>query len=198
MLRDDVPVSKLDNYGEITGAIQLVQASQPGKITIEGKEYPFCTLVVDTLGEYCRVLERAAKGSSEQATLPQWYLTVERCRNTTRLMRDLRDKGINVVFITHEQYLKEGEINVVQGLPDLPGKELPTDLPKLVDVVAHLRVRPGEKGPIRELVAEPHGFFIGRDRRGLIQGALPIDLKDQAGLQKMLVEKGGAHHNCGG
>jgi hypothetical protein len=194
MIKDDVLISHPENYAEVLGLLQIAQSSTPGSVVLDGQRYPFCSLIVDTTAEMSRTFEKSAKGSKEQATLPEWYLTVERTRNVTRSLRNLAPKGFNIVFITHEQYVKS-EVEVYQGLPDMPGKELPNDLPKLMDVVGHLRWNQTQNGLVRELVCEPHGVYVGRDRRGLIS-RFNIDLKDARGLEKLLVEKGGAHHVC--
>lgn len=195
MLKDDILITTPETYADVLGLLQLAQGSKPGVVKLDDVVHKYCTLVIDTSGEMSRVFEKSARGVKEQATLPEWYLTVERSRNILRQTRNLaRDKGINVVVIAHEQYVKS-ELEVYQGLPDMPGKELPIDMPKLYDVVGHLRWRQTADGLMRELVCEPHGVFVGRDRRNRIS-TLTINLKDAAGVEKMLVEQGGAHHVC--
>jgi hypothetical protein len=196
LLRDDILVSSPESYSDVLTLLQLAQRFPAIKLS-DGKEYQYCTIVIDTAGEMARVFERSARGGKEQATLAEWYLTVERCRNVLRHTRNLaRDKGINVVVIAHEQYIKS-ELEVYQGLPDMPGKELPIDTPKLYDIVGHMRWRQTANGLVRELVCEPHHIFVGRDRRGVLT-TLEVDLRDPKRLEKLLVEKGGVRHVCDG
>jgi hypothetical protein len=193
-LRDDIIVSRPENYAEVLALLQIAQQATPGVVKLGNAEYPFCTLVVDTTTELARLFERSARGGKEQASLAEWYLTVERTRNVLRALRNLSTRGLNVVFVTHEQYIKS-ELEVYQGMPDMPGKELPNDVPRLMDVVAHLTWKQTANGLVRELVCEPHGVYIGRDRRNLIT-RMVVDFKDHRGVEKMLVEKGGAKHCC--
>jgi len=194
MLRDDVAISQPESYADILGLVQAVDASKDGKITLADRSFNCCSIIIDACGEMCRVIEGTAKGSKEQATLPEWYLTIERFRKIARQLRNARQKGFNVVFISHEQYITDA-VGALVGRPDLPGKELPVDLPQLIDIVGHLTVKPSERGLERILTCEPVGVFIGRDRRGKI-GKLTVDFKDPAATAKMLVEQGGAVHIC--
>ncbi|SRR6266852_929520 len=198
MIKDDILVSSPESYAEVVGLVQAAVSSPPGKVTLAGKQYSYCSIIVDTTGELARVFEGTKMGTEKpRANFGEWYLIVERFRNVTRELRNLRDKGINVVFLAHEQYLKQAEIEVIAGLPDLPGKELPTDLPKLCDIVGHLRYQQTATGTVRQLVCEPSGVFIGRDRRGILKTHV-IDLHDKAGTEKFIVEQGGANHICQG
>jgi DNA polymerase III delta prime subunit len=166
---DDRPVqiTTIESYADIMALVQVVQAAPTTHIKLSSKEFPCKTIVVDTVGEYARIIIGSAKGTKETATLPDWGVMVERVRNTTRALRNARDKGFNIVFICHEQYLTQSETSMVLGMPDLPGKELPNDLPKLCDVVCRMRVRRNPKGELeRILVTAPDGQFIGRDRFG--------------------------------
>lgn len=170
ILFPNIRVSKPENYGDIVKLLGVAQKITPEyMVAMDGQQFTARTIVMDTVGEFCRVLINSAKGSREQAQLQDWGLSIERARNITRQMRDLRDKGMHIVFLCHEQYLKQDETSAILGLPDLPGKELPNDLPKLCDFVVHMSQKQTSKGMVRNLATDKDGLFIGRDRQRLLQ-----------------------------
>jgi hypothetical protein len=194
----DCPITMMENYTDILACVQAVQTSQNHMIKIGGKEFKCKTVVIDTVGEYARLIIGQVKGSKETATLPDWGIMVERVRNTTRVLRDQRDKGFNIVFVCHEQYLKQNESELVLGLPDLPGKELPVDLPKLCDIVARMRVRRNAKNELERILATaPDGQFAARDRFGrLAETEIVPPFKDLKAVQALLT-KAGVNFNNG-
>ena len=169
VLFPNVPITQVHDWGDVSALSQLLQNAKEDRVIkfSDGTTVQSDTIVVDTLGEMARIVVGSIKGVKESATLPDWSLMVERIRKTTRILRDARDKGWNIVFICHEQYLKAGDVEILAGgYPDLPGKELPIDLPKLCDVVGHMKARPSASGNERILVFEHDGVFVARDRSG--------------------------------
>lgn len=189
----DITISVMNSWSDVMEGVAIAQRlASTGKLTIGGKEYPCKSVIVDTLGEMCRAVIGQIKGAKEAATLPDWGLMVERVRKSTRELRDLRDYGFNVVFVCHEQYLKQDESQLVLGLPDLPGKELPTDLPKLCDVVCRMRARRNSKGELeRVLQTAPDGQFVARDRFGrLAETEVVPSFRDIPAIQQLLKKAG--------
>lgn len=195
MLFPDIPVTVLENWADVAAALQAAQIPKVAgddkhPVRISNATFIARTIVVDTVGEFSRIIVGAIKGQREQAQLQDWGLMVERVRNVTRQLRDLRDKGFNIVFICHEQYLKQAETDLVGGYPDLPGKELPVDLPKMCDIVARIKIQQTQQGKQRVLVTEPDGVFIGRDRTGKLK---PIEVippfTEPARIQQELLAK---------
>src|SRR5262245_27753034 len=50
-LVDGIPVTKVETYTDIMALVTLAQSAKPGRIKLGEHAYPWCTLVVDTLGE---------------------------------------------------------------------------------------------------------------------------------------------------
>jgi AAA domain len=189
----ELPVTKVETYMDILTLIQQAQQRSPqGEVSLMGQKFPVKTIIVDTVGEMSRIIINSQKGSKEIATLPDWGAMVERMRNITRHLRDMRDMGLNIVFIAHEQYLKQNETELVLGMPDLPGKELPTDLPKLCDFVVRMRVRRNAAGKLERIInTAPDGQFICRDRFGrLAETEVIPDFGDLKGVRGLLAKAG--------
>jgi len=186
-----VPVSAIESYSDVLACLQAVQQSKDFEVKLGQHAFPCHTIVVDTMGEFARILLGSAKGAKEQATIGDWGLAIERTRNVTRQLRDLRDRGFNIVFVCHEQYLKQAETDAVMGLPDLPGKELPTDLPKLCDIVVRMTYRNTASGTERVLVAVPQGLFTGRDRLNRLDPVTVVPSFKEPLKIKELLKKGG-------
>lgn len=188
----DLPITVVESWTDIMELTQAAQTAKENIVRIGGKELKVRTIIVDTVGELSRIMVGSIKGAKELATLPDWGLMVERVRKTTRALRDLRDRGYNIVFICHEQYLKQNESELVLGMPDLPGKELPVDLPKLCDIVCRMYTRRNGKGELeRVLATAPDGRFVARDRFGkLAETEVVPSFKDVPAIQKLLAKAG--------
>jgi hypothetical protein len=121
------------------------------------------TIVIDSVGEMARLYFSKTRGkkSTEMDNLRQindYAPATERMNIMFRRLQDLRDKGVNIVFIGHEQiekiYGKGGEIGgkgqappepiAIKGMPDLPGKIAPEELMRKCDVILRNRLLNGQ------------------------------------------------------
>jgi hypothetical protein len=191
----EMPITVIESWTDVMTVTQALQTSKDHQVKLQNHAFICKTVIIDTVGEMSRIIVNSAKGSKETATLPDWGMMVERVRNTTRHLRNMRSLGFNIVFICHEQYLKQNESEIVMGLPDLPGKELPIDLPKLCDFVVRMRVRRNAQGKLERIInTAPDGQFVARDRSGKLAETEIIDLSDLKQIQALLT-KAGVNYN---
>jgi hypothetical protein len=123
----------------------------------------FATVVFDSVGELARLYFSKARGkhANEMDNLRQlndYTPTTERLNILFRRLQDLRDLGVEIVFIGHEQvdkiFAKGGEIAgknqappepiAVRGMPDLPGKVAPEELMRKCDNLLRQRMLGGK------------------------------------------------------
>lgn len=126
-------------------------------------------LVIDSLSEaaeYCLAQELMNNKDPRRAY-------GELATKVTALVRFARDLPCHVLFSAKMQ-TKDDEGRLMR-VPFLPGQQLTTNLPYLVDVVAAFRVEKQPDGQtVRWLQTEPDGVWAAKDRTGCLPRVVPV------------------------
>jgi hypothetical protein len=136
---------------------------------------PERTVVIDSVGEVYRVLLEEIGG--DRPTIQNWGDVNTMIERFARAMRDI-DR--NVVFICHEEIVRDEQTGEMLRQPITGGRKLPAILMAMVDVVAYTGVVPAtDDSPAKflgQLVAG--GGRHGKDRSGALGAVRPLDLSE--------------------
>lgn len=136
------------------------------------------TVVLDSVGEVARLffsksMNKHADDFETIRAVNHYPGATERLNILFRRLQDLRQAGVNVVIIGHEQidkiYAKGGGIAAkgqqpsepigVRGIPDLPGSTAPKELLRKCDIIVRMRLLNG----VPTWVAREEALGIGGD-----------------------------------
>lgn len=117
----------------------------------------YATVAFDSASDQCRLyFSQTMQKHSNQPELIRsmnhYPGTTERLNMLARRVKNLRDKGSEVVFLAHEQiekiYTKKGALDAdpaaVKGLPDLPGNRTPEEICRAADNILRVRYLNGK------------------------------------------------------
>jgi len=156
-----VPASvfRVTNYTDLFRGIQWIEQDTEHDVVI-----------VDSLTELGRVMMLGAMQLPGNRTLPElpalqdWTLTIERLRNTVRRIRLLIQKGKWVFFTAASSYEKDSTSGRIVGRPEVPGKQLPDEIPYLMDEVYRMDAESTPQGPARVLWTQPDSIWTAKTR----------------------------------
>ena len=148
-------------------------------ITYLEQETEHNVVIVDSMTEMARVimmgaLAMPAAGSGrpmmEIPVLQDWSLTIERMRTMVRRVRLLIQKGKWVIFIASSGINKDALSGRILGGPEVPGKDLPSEVCYLMDEVYRMDavMLPGTTVSKRQLWTQPDSIWMAKSR---VQGA---------------------------
>lgn len=119
----------------------------------------YATVAFDSASDLCRLYfsqtmqkHSDKKGQEQIRSMEHYPGTTERLNMLSRRVKNLRDKGTEVVFLSHEQiekiYAKKGTLNsepaAVKGLPDMPGNRTPEEICRAADSILRVRYLNGK------------------------------------------------------
>jgi hypothetical protein len=177
----DIPIINIESWSDIMEVQAAFTSMKPGEklIKLRGQEIPIETALLDTIGELGRIImfDVLRGANREVPRFDEWNLAIERVRRTCRFFRDLRLKGLNVIFIAHEDYEKQDLTSTIMGLPDVLGRQLPQEVAGYMDIVCHMTFRTDPKTGVQErvLCTQRDGIFVGRDRTWALDKYEPAD-----------------------
>lgn len=117
------------------------------------------TVAFDSASDQCRLYFSKVMGKKSNAAgmenirnMNHYPGTTERLNMLARRVKNLRDKGTEVVFLAHEQiekiYTKKGALDAepaaVKGLPDMPGNRTPEEICRAADNILRVRYLNGK------------------------------------------------------
>lgn len=130
-------------------------------------------VIVDNLTEMARLVMQGALsappigGSRPFAEIPilsDWSLTIERMRTLVRRIRLLIRRGKWVFFTCASSMEKDQITGRIVGRPELPGKQLPEEVPYLMDEVYRMDAEQTAQGPQRVIYTQPDTIWTAKSR----------------------------------
>ena len=155
-------VYRVLTYNEIFAALSYLERDTEHDVVI-----------VDSLTEMARVIMLgalalpAAGGGRPMPEIPilqDWSLTIERVRSTVRRIRLLIQKGKWVFFTAASSMDKDQNSGRIIGGPELPGKQLPTEICYLMDEVYYMDSKQTPQGTVRVLKTQPDTIWMAKTR----------------------------------
>lgn len=163
-------------YAEISTMADLAQALKI--IANPERPCPFEIICFDSISDFCEMDFREKtvdeNGKPKIADKRQAYLEVaEDMRYILRKLRDLK-KDVICIF---KQGRVANQFNVTEFSPLIPGSKAAQDIPYFFDEVFALRIVKDAEGNFeRQLVCQPDGEYIAKDRSGMLDPVEPADL----------------------
>lgn len=163
-------------YAEISTMADLAQALKI--IASTERPCPYEIICFDSISDFCEMDFREKTvdedGKPKIADKRQAYLEVaEDMRYILRKLRDLK-KDVICIF---KQGRVANQFNVTEFSPLIPGSKAAQDIPYFFDEVFALRIVKDAGGNFeRQLVCQPDGEYIAKDRSGMLDPVEPADL----------------------
>lgn len=135
-------------------------------------DHDYQTVIVDSLTELQKksldgIMEEAyrkdpMKRDPDVAELRDWGKNTAQLRKAVRYFRDL---PMNVIFTSLEKDTKDESTGAIRVGPDLTPK-LQNDVAGYLDIIAHMSTRDKEEGIVRQMLVQPTGKYMAKDRSG--------------------------------
>jgi hypothetical protein len=162
------------------------------------------TVVFDSVGELARLyfskdIGKTASDTEKIRAVNNYVGTTERLNMIVRRCKDLRNQGVEVVFLAHEDiqkvYGRGGAITAkgqtpqepvsIKGQLDLPGNRTPDEFSRAADNIFHVRFSMGKPVWIgrREALSNASDFWEVKDRfnaPAISAGQLPASYSELA------------------
>lgn len=174
-----VPITSMSEFEDAIKAL----AQRPSTRT-EMFDGPVQTVVVDTLDEIARIIQRERLTSERRDTfnMQDWGYLGEELRRCTRALRNIED--LNVIFTTHLKSTEDSETGRVVYQPAIGGA-FSQEVAAFVDIAGLLVARSvrdqktGQKQMTRVLQVFPDPQYPWlKDRLGSLGAEFPITLDD--------------------
>lgn len=152
--RLDIPVIEIKTMRDLQEAYEWLTTSEDAK--------QFESICLDSISEIAEVV-LAHEKENERDPRKAYVTMNDTMESLIRAFRDIPDKNIYIVA-------KQKRINDDGKLlyePDLPGQNLPKDIPYFFDGVYSYQIFvDSEKNPHRVLLTQPDGKYQAKDRSG--------------------------------
>lgn len=135
-------------------------------------QHNYQTVIVDSLTELQKksldgIIEEAyrkdpLKRDPDIAELRDWSKNTAQLRKAVRYFRDL---PMHVIFTALEKEVKDEQTGALRVGPDLTPK-LQSDVAGYLDIIAHMSAREKEDGILRQMLFQPTGKYMAKDRSG--------------------------------
>jgi len=142
----DIPIFnlELENDGQGLAAFsQIMRAIRDGETIANVDTSQLKFLVIDHISEMERFFQFGLMRNRKKRflELKEYGDTSQKMREYLRMMRDLRSKGINVVFFAHEMWvdMKEDGVPVTKVVPKV-GKSIVQEVMGMVDIVGRMEI----------------------------------------------------------
>lgn len=158
--------------------------AQPPSVRTKTFEGPVSTVVIDTLDEVARIIQRdrLAAERRDTFTMQDWGFLGEELRRYCRALRNIED--LNVIFTVHLKSSEDSETGRVEYQPAIGGA-FAGEIPAFVDIAGLLTARAvrdqktGEKVMTRSLQVFPDPQYPWlKDRLGALGMEFEVNLDD--------------------